>query len=66
MNKDEFEKMLKEYLSECTLSVDHDNGDSYYGTAKIEVRLESPGGETIIQGTAYTSTFEKAKSAGDW
>jgi len=64
MDQELFKTMLEEYLSQCSLDVEHDNGEGYYRTAKIEVRLNSPDGKTLFEGTAYTSTFEKAKS--DW
>lgn len=62
MKKEVFEKMLEEYLSGCTLTVEHDNGEGYYGTAQIVVGLESPDGRHLLGGVGYTSTFEKAKS----
>ncbi len=65
MDEAEMERLIEQYLSSCSLEVEHDNGEGYYNTAKLEVTLKSPTGATLLGGTAYMSTFEKAKSQ-DW
>ncbi|QFR57764.1 hypothetical protein CPT_Moby_016 [Stenotrophomonas phage Moby] len=63
------EQMLREavaaYLKECHLRVDFHESHVYYDDSYLEVTLESPEGEVLVEGKETLPQWERSKRS-DW